>query len=515
MTSLDADRTTGRPGGETASGMRAAPTMAVAVLYLAIAVPLAVTLNLWRDECYSLATTALPLREIAQRAITFEQQPPLYFVLLGLWRAIDAAPVFARLLSVLCGLLTMLIVARLSIRFAPSVPPALTAALVAFNPWLILAAVEIRPYALAILWSALLMLTFSDAFLPDDATPEPWRLRPGRIVRFAVVALAALYTQYYLGFILLAAGVGLLVLRDWRRVRAYVAGMVAVAICAIPIIGWLPAQIASNVPPTTGHPGLGEIARYGLALFRYIAPIRTPHHERWIAVFAMLPAAAILLPGARRRYFGRPHNVWLFAFALVLSIIIAVLRTKLPAATLNPTHTLFLLVPGIVMFVSVLAAAAPRALVGVSCAVLLLYDGLALVQEYGPLAKLGDAQRVAQYLAHHEHPGEPIFVVPNENVMPLRWYYHGPNELVPLPGEPSVTTFSIPSLAIPNVDTVAAAITRHAHGGPFWVYREPVPTYMGVSFGPEYLTQYLSAHDSATEHRDFYGGVSVTRYTPR
>src|SRR3954454_10573537 len=96
---------------------------ALAGLYLAIALPLAARLDIWIDEAYTLATTGQGLRHALHQALFFEQQPPLYFLLLSLWRMLDGGVFFARLFSVLCGLAALFAVAALSRRWLPEAHP--------------------------------------------------------------------------------------------------------------------------------------------------------------------------------------------------------------------------------------------------------------------------------------------------------------------------------------------------------------------------------------------------------
>ena len=62
--------------------------MALLILFhICIAIFLAKNLNVWIDEVYSLYTTGEGVRYAIKQSISFELQPPLYFVLLSLWRS--------------------------------------------------------------------------------------------------------------------------------------------------------------------------------------------------------------------------------------------------------------------------------------------------------------------------------------------------------------------------------------------------------------------------------------------
>src|SRR5439155_3068690 len=159
-------------------------------------------LNVWRDEMYSLHTSALPVPDAARHAIAFELQPPVYFALLAAWRTLDGSIWFARLLSSCFGAATIVVAAALSRRFAPRLHSAYAAALVATHPFVVWAGTEIRVYALVLFLSTLLTLTFVDAYWAASS-------RARSRLAFAAVATVALYTQYYLSFVLICFGVAI------------------------------------------------------------------------------------------------------------------------------------------------------------------------------------------------------------------------------------------------------------------------------------------------------------------
>ena len=71
------------------------------LIYTAVLFYLCSQLNVSLDETCSLNTTSKGLSYAIQQSYNFEGQPPLYFALLSLWRAINSDILFARLFSVL------------------------------------------------------------------------------------------------------------------------------------------------------------------------------------------------------------------------------------------------------------------------------------------------------------------------------------------------------------------------------------------------------------------------------
>ena len=161
--------------------------LALVLAHAVLAGVLASVLNVWLDEAFSLESTGSGIATAFRRSITFEMQPPLYFTLLAAWRSIASGYVFARMLSVACTMGVLWIVARLWRRLRPDVHPGWVVAALAFHPFTIYAAVEIRLYALAMLLSALLLALYLGEYAGEGRSPA-------RKLAFTAVSVAALWT---------------------------------------------------------------------------------------------------------------------------------------------------------------------------------------------------------------------------------------------------------------------------------------------------------------------------------
>ena len=163
--------------------------------------------DLWLDESLTVNIAALPLTEIPA-ALARDGAPPLYYWLLHLWMsAFGDSDVAVRALSGVSSALTVpvvwLIGRRLGGRWA-----AWGAALVlAVNPFAIRYATETRMYALVALEVSLGLLAALRALERPSL---------GRLAWVTVAAAAVLYTHYWGLYLLMAAGLVLLV-RGWGR----------------------------------------------------------------------------------------------------------------------------------------------------------------------------------------------------------------------------------------------------------------------------------------------------------
>ena len=90
---------------------------------LAITLPLASLLNIWQDEAYTLETTSRGIGYAFAQAVGFEQNAPLYFVVISIWRHLGDGIFHLRLFSVACIAVTVLLTPAIARRYVPRSNP--------------------------------------------------------------------------------------------------------------------------------------------------------------------------------------------------------------------------------------------------------------------------------------------------------------------------------------------------------------------------------------------------------
>jgi multisubunit Na+/H+ antiporter MnhF subunit len=407
--------------------VRWAAIIGAAVVVL-VGVPLAVALNIWIDEAFTLHTTgAGPIAAWTQAAI-FEAQPPLYFVLEATWRTLNESSIaFARLPSVVFAAATVALIVGAAGRIAPRIPPLAVALVTALNPLVIWAAVEMRVYPLVFLVGAALAWTFYEGFLVT--TPS----RRARIGWF-LVAIIGLYTQYYVGFLLAAQGLTVVALRR-ELVRDFAVGCVLIALAFVPILPTTLLHVRSSgqfVLPTTVFEAIRKMAD---AVFVVVLP----HDVSWsglanIGGVALATALALML-----FLLGRPPRPRGASAAFILQwLICLVLFTVVFRVAGGPSiWTKYVIVTapssmlvGLLLFSSLRRR---RALTNsIAFAIFMIFAATALYRQYQPpLAKPGDWQRLAQSLSADDLR-TPVSVFPAELSEAMRWYL--PTPTIPIPG---------------------------------------------------------------------------------
>lgn len=474
--------------GDRLTRQERAQILVIVALHLAVVVPLAAVLNIWIDEAYTLQSTGGGIGRAIERAIRFELQPPLYFVGLTLWRTMGESLFFARLLSVLCTTAAVWTTGTIAKRFAPTVSPALVAAVVAFNPLTVYAAVDARPYALVLLLCALLIRCFYDGFLASTNS--------GLFgTTYTVLGIAGLYTNYFTGFLLAAGAVAILVTPRRSALPGYIVRMAIVGIAFAPLAMLTSQQVAAIHAVGSAQWTLFESARHvWWVAWRQILPAGPEgilaDARRWTAMVAI---PLVLVGIALRRDRVSTSAGAAIALALVVAAFHVSVVSQLGGDFLQSRHAVVLYLP-----VVVAAVAATEAIAGSTAAraigvASIAFSALTLVETYSSLEKTGDWVRVSRYIEQHESTAEPIVVFRGEYVLALRHHYRGTNTLIPLPrlmeeGRYDPRSQSLGSRS--EIDTLLGEATQS--GRRFWLVTYHTAPFRGVDVHPEILEGYVA-----------------------
>jgi uncharacterized membrane protein len=416
------------------------------VLNLLIVLPLAYYLNIWADEGSTLYTTQHGIAAAFQNAASDERQAPLYFWIMSLWREISGSIFFARLFSIICSAVSIKLFSDLARRLFEPRSALLATAFFALHPILIWASLEIRVYSLVILMSLVLVRLFLDGFFDDDADNA---LTPGKSrAIFLLTAIIALYTNYYLGFLLVGFFVALVVVRKWRSALIYLGLMAAAGVAFLPLIVTVRSQFLVNTTGFTEEATLIDSVRHiwGHAL-TFILPADIVAAEEtstagivrlWVVRAAILVVGIFTILRWRRVSrrtiaFGAIAGtvfICLFsAYFLVGSWLVAlrhasVLFVPIILFTASLFNDIFARKESVVTGVARFAAP----IVGV---LVLASFSYAILTLYPNMAKRGDWARVGQYIQQHESPNQPIVIYHTFDALVLPFHYKGVNRIFP------------------------------------------------------------------------------------
>ncbi len=477
-------------------------TAVILVAHLCVTVPLAMILSIWIDEAYSLNASMGDLSFVLQQSREVEMQPPFYFVLLWAWRLIHPSIGFARMLSVVIAVCALVATHAAARRWIRGISPAWTVGPLAFNTYTLYAATEIRPYALVLLWAALLLVFFYDGYLAE---------KPRRSARWfhAAVSLAALLTYYYLGFLLAAGAVALIVGRRWRNLRDYVLWMAFVGLLFLKPFIDTSSHIESSRIETL--PGLlrsvefvvASFASFPFALYSFESVVR------WSALAVIIGTTAVAIWMQRRRTTPEARALWAFTGTVGLFYILVVMVVM--GEEIRPRHMLAALLPTIFSIVSAAAGAGQyRRIFLTAWAIAAIgFTGVASVKQFSPLAKGGDFKRVAKYIEANEKPGQSIAIVVANAENPLSYYYRGTSELVGVPRRDALTQFEPKLWRLDSEEEVRAKLASLlSDEGEAWIFTDFVPGKefrpMGMDMNFRFLEAVLASDYEIVSRKDFY-----------
>ncbi len=490
---------------------RLAP-FAILSAFTTFCLTLAYRLNIWQDEAYSLHTSGSGIARALQQGITFEAQAPLYFVVLAAWRILNASVFHARLLSLGCGIVAIYMGWLFARRYLRTINPTLVLAALAFNPFMVWASVEIRPYCAAVMFSAVLLYLFFRGFVDDE---------PSVVARvgYVLLAIAGTYTQYYVALLLPAAGFILVVLRKWKVLPVYVAAMLPVAVALVPIVFVLPEQFrAYHAFALVFKPPVYAMAT---ALLEYALP----HNwiESWAhslaknAIYGLVGAIpAVIAFGSLRRLSRTTQALLAINGALFAIFTAAIVLAHVDL--LIPRHTLIMLVPVMLLTFALIGDVLPRrrlTVVSAYLAIFAIFAFLSFYHDYRTMAKIGDWNRVARFVRANATTSDLVAVFNAEAELPFRYYFHGDNVVRAIPQSMSFDRFDEDAFVLRDEKAAASSFGEIAHGyRRIWLIESSVCSIRGDFFGCRHLESYTRTH-FRTVRVVHFSGSSVTELEAR
>ena len=470
------------------------------VLHICITLPLSANLNIWVDEAYTMNTTDGSLLSTINKSINHEMQPPAYFVVMNLWRRLSSSVFFARLFSVICTALTIYVVARMSKIFFPSLHKGWLTLSVALNPFLIWAAVEMRLYALLVLLSSLVLLTFYNGFISE--------VRSQRMkICFVLLSILSLYTQYYSLFLLIALFVSFLILKRGAMFRSLITPYIIILLCSLPLACIMFSQLRGH---TEGLPINNSLSAYlfiGARILRY--PFRLDRTPTLVWTFAYgalcLLLLVIILKYHRNSTF---RTIFIVQVTFYVALMFLSLINIVGSEFITIRHTAILFIPAMLTIFSIFYLVPVALRKGVVCVlfiVMLSINTGYLILEYKPMAKMGDFKRIADFIKTNESQGQTVFVYNVEGVLPLAHYYTGRNTIVPLPASADTKKYNLNSWVLKDENEIIESLKENNAGDHIWLvtWRMEAP-HMGVYFHPEILNEFIEKHCLIVKTRDFY-----------
>ena len=402
-------------------------------VHLAIALPLAFRLNIWTDEASTLYTTQNGFFQAFQNLFTDEKQAPLYFLFLSLWRKFNDSIFFARLFSIICSALAIVAFAPLAKKIWDDKAAIFITTIFALHPYLVWASLEIRLYSFIILLTCLLFSFFYDGYLREDSTDKKAQ------VFYVLTAITALYTNYYLGFLLVGGFVALLILRRLNEAKSYFFQMLVVGIAILPLFYIINLQFSDRIvtfqEEKTFLEGVRNLWNHFLT---FVLPTEIYPSEEitmfsvirlWLVRIAIMAIAIIFV---KSRFKDVDKNIIAFGtISAVSALFFLFVYFQLGAGYVEIRHVAVFFVSTFIFVSAILVKILPKKYWIFLGVLYLIFFSYAIFAMYPNLTKRGDWARVAEFISQTEKPSQPIVVFQVYDAIALPNYYKGTNKILP------------------------------------------------------------------------------------
>ncbi|MCB0076468.1 MAG: glycosyltransferase family 39 protein [Anaerolineales bacterium] len=417
--------------------------------------------SLWYDEGFSIWLAQQAPAEIIARTAN-DIHPPLYYLLLHGWMTLTGSSEWTvRFFSAFFGTLSVPLIGRLGHRLLRSPRAATFAALLtALSPLWLWYAREARMYTLL-----LVLVTALGWLWPEVA--ERRKPRWGGIVRFAALALLAVYVHFYAWFVVAAFAFATLL--AWLGARPDAAVRRWLLAFAMPLVAYLPwlgivlRRLGQDRSYWEGMLPLRPVIEQtlgtwmsGHAMFEAQATL-----WGWVGLGLALLGLLALIRRNHERSLPVSHTLLLIAWLLVPVILLYALSWNRPK--FHPRY-LILSAPAFILLLSAWLGGVSRTrlrwlLTPLSLAALLVPF---LIADYNthlnPAFAKADWRGVATTLVQERQPDEPLILVSGHAFPVLAYYYPDAADTLRLPADETLDTTSV--LAVEDAASLVDAIQQ-------------------------------------------------------
>jgi hypothetical protein len=405
---------------------------AFVVLYSAFMMYLCYELNIWVDEAYTLDTTSAKysLSKVIYQSYNFESQPPLYFILLWLWRQINQGIFFARVYSLISVGLSAWYFFKCIRIFSGTEISKWLVVLFLVNPFTVFAALEIRLYAFLLFLSTAAIYHYLRYFIDN---------KKENLFYFLGICLVGLYLQYFFAFLICGLVAATLVFSGWKKVFTISLYILPVVLLFLPNVLYMQQQLGM----VQTHLNIVTPAqRINLVLHspqNLLLSLETLQTNKWLRLGLLIAFVATLAYGfykayktnntsANQKYF----TIIKFCLIAVLTIVI-IIAGFITIAGIDHQDRYFTIALPLLLLIFGLFGANSILIGRTFFALFILYYGILFVYHYKDPVKQFDYKGVAQYVQKTAKPTEPLLFYHGTLILPFQYYYNGNNKCYSLP----------------------------------------------------------------------------------
>lgn len=401
------------------------------IVYAIVLVYLASEINVSEDEAYTLNTTSHNLKGIILQSYHFENQPPVYFLVLGLWRLLNSGILFTKLFSIFCILLATFFFNKLSCLISGNGSKRWLTILFMLNPFTVWAALEMRLYAFVILLSIIILYNFIQYFLTN---------KNKYLYTFLIISLLGIYTQYFFTFLVSSLAFSLLMIKGIKPFIRLCIYLVPLVILFLPNLFYISDQIAVQEHHAIDPSPIGRILSIYWGIRDLFLAIDRALVNVWFVRIVLLIGFPLLgisyylhfqkFNQDITTFLKRINFILLTYLFLIIQFILFVIYIDTGFATKYMAISFPLL-----MLLFTLFKVFPVFYRRLIYSLLVLYFILILIPTYQNPVKNYDYKSVAGFIKKIERSNEPLLFYRAGISLPFNFYYKGKNDVVPLPNK--------------------------------------------------------------------------------
>lgn len=399
------------------------------LLYSFFLVFLCNKMNIWEDEAYSLNTTSKNLAEVISESYHFEGQPPVYFLVLTLWRLIYPGVFFARLLSLIFIGLAAFFFHRVVCLISGSDCSKWLVVLFLLNPFAVWAALEIRAYGLLILLSTISIYFFIRYIIGN---------KKEHLYYFLLICLIGFYTQYFFVFLIASLSLTLLIFKGWRAFFSLCLYLIPLSILFLPNLIFLYGNLAMAQASNPDYLMIQRISLFFNSVQNIILAMNLiPYNMelRWSAriIFILIVIIAFIKIYKDRNIQTNFNSNNIIAVLVSFSVLAILFTIYLVITGIRFNDRYLAIAFPIIMLILIIFRKYSFFTRTVMFSILSLYFTILLIHKYSSPVKTYDYQAVVNYINKVEQAEEPILLNSSTISVAFEYYYNGTNPFVPLP----------------------------------------------------------------------------------
>lgn len=384
-------------------------------------------INISEDESYTLNTTSRNVLGVVRQSYKFENQLPVYFLLLSFWRMVNSGIFFSRLFSALSVCISAVYIFKITKIITGKENVYWIIVLFLLNPFTVWAAFELRLYAFVVLLSSICIYSYLKFFLEEQKK---------YLYVFLIISLIGAYTQYFFIFLLFSLAVATIFLKGWKSFYKICLYLLPVAILFLPNLMFLSNQIDSQAAPNkfANFQKLNYVLsspKYLTLGLNYVSNSLLYNLVRFGFLFFLILSCFKLYKNYdtwNQKLHKRFQFIVLTTMILILLFFFGVFFTDI----VYDQKYMSVAFPFLILLFTIFNVFSSK----ISGSIYLLFSiyfiGM-LIKIYRYPVNTYDYISTAKYVEKIEHREEPILIYRANIALPFKYYYQGKNQIIPLP----------------------------------------------------------------------------------